>query len=77
MTTIEHASPDTSRKVADPSPTDMVTHELLCITRANHIPVIGVYETTPVPRYDYESWMLAEVRALTNAVTHGTSAPKM
>ena len=32
------------------------------------VPVVGVYETMPTPGYDYQSWMLAEVNALTKAV---------
>ena len=28
---------------------------------------MGVYETMPAPGYDYQSWMLAEVQALTKA----------
>ena len=31
------------------------------------VPVVGVYETMPVPGYDYQSWMLAEVSALLKA----------
>ena len=34
------------------------------------MPVVGVYETMP-PGYDYQSWMLAEVRALERAVVDG------
>jgi len=37
--------------------------------------VAGVYETMPVPGYDYQSWMLAEVRALDKAVAAKVSAP--
>ena len=36
--------------------------------RAARIPVVGVYETMPMPGYDYQSWMLAEVDALQQAV---------
>jgi zinc/manganese transport system substrate-binding protein len=32
------------------------------------IPIVGVYETMPVPGYNYQSWMLAEVNALRKAV---------
>ena len=28
------------------------------------VPVVGVYETMPTPGYDYQSWMLAEVKAI-------------
>jgi zinc/manganese transport system substrate-binding protein len=36
------------------------------------IPVVGVSETMP-PGYDYQTWMLAETRAIQAAVAHGTS----
>ncbi|HVA09851.1 MAG TPA: zinc ABC transporter substrate-binding protein [Acidimicrobiales bacterium] len=38
-----------------------------------HVPIVGVYETMPTPGYDYQTWMLAEVRAITAALTLGTS----
>jgi zinc/manganese transport system substrate-binding protein len=37
------------------------------------VPVVGVYETMPVPGYDYQSWMMAEVKAIQEAVTTGRS----
>ena len=37
------------------------------------VPVVGVYETMPTPGYDFQSWMMAEVRAIRAAVTSGTS----
>ena len=37
------------------------------------IPVVGVYETMPTPGYNYQTWMLAEVAAISAAVHHGTS----
>jgi zinc/manganese transport system substrate-binding protein len=57
--------------------TDTVTQSLLAIARQHHIPVVGVYETMPTPGYDYQTWMTAEVRALINALAHGTSAPTL
>lgn len=39
----------------------------------NKVPVVGVYETMPTPGYNYQSWMLAEVQAIQNAVEHGKS----
>jgi zinc/manganese transport system substrate-binding protein len=53
--------------------TDPLTDSLITLAEQNHIPVVGVYETMPVPGYDYQSWMLAEVRDLTKAVTSGVS----
>jgi zinc/manganese transport system substrate-binding protein len=57
--------------------TDSLTESLLALAHQNKIPVVGVYETMPTPGYDYQSWMLAEVRALHNALANGTSAPKL
>jgi zinc/manganese transport system substrate-binding protein len=37
------------------------------------VPVVGVYETMPTPGYDYQSWMLAEERAIEKAVEDGVS----
>ncbi len=57
--------------------TDTLTQSLVALAHANGIPVVGVYETMPTPGYDYQSWMLAEVHALTDALAHGTSAPRL
>ena len=53
--------------------TDALTASLLQLARAEHIAVVGVYETMPQPGYDYQSWMLAETQALQAAVAHGLS----
>ncbi len=37
------------------------------------VPIVGVYETMPTPGYDYQSWMMAEVEAIQNAVSHDVS----
>jgi zinc/manganese transport system substrate-binding protein len=44
-------------------------------TTAEHagVPVVGVYETMPTPGYDYQTWMLAEVKAIQAAVSSKTS----
>jgi zinc/manganese transport system substrate-binding protein len=39
--------------------------------------VVGVYETMPVPGYDYQSWVLAEVKALQRAVADGVSTERL
>jgi zinc/manganese transport system substrate-binding protein len=57
--------------------TDSVTESFLAAARRNHIPVVGVYETMPTPGYDYQSWMLAEVRALERAVADGASTESL
>jgi zinc/manganese transport system substrate-binding protein len=53
--------------------TDPLTQGFVADARGSHVPVVGVYETMPTPGYDYQSWMLAEVQALTRAVAQGTS----
>jgi zinc/manganese transport system substrate-binding protein len=40
------------------------------------VPVVGVYETMPAG-YDYQSWMLAEVHAIDQAVTSKISTEKL
>jgi hypothetical protein len=49
--------------------TDSLTESFIKLAEENGIPVVGVYETMPTPGYDYQSWMLAEVSALDNAMT--------
>ena len=44
--------------------TDTLTESFITLARQNNIPVVGVYETMPVPGYDYQSWMLTEVQDL-------------
>ncbi|MGC9220772.1 MAG: metal ABC transporter solute-binding protein, Zn/Mn family [Solirubrobacteraceae bacterium] len=56
-----------NRQVTDPT-----TETFLAQAEAAHVPVVGVYETMPLG-YNYQHWMLAEVRALRNAVAHGIS----
>jgi zinc/manganese transport system substrate-binding protein len=53
--------------------TDPLTESLITLAQQNDIPVVGVYETMPVPGYDYQSWMLAEVQDLQKAVTEKVS----
>jgi zinc/manganese transport system substrate-binding protein len=53
--------------------TDSLTESFITAAKANGIPVVGVYETMPEPGYGYQSWMLAEVQALANAMTHHVS----
>jgi zinc/manganese transport system substrate-binding protein len=49
--------------------TDTLTESFITLAQQNGIPVVGVYETMPVPGFDYQSWMLTEVQDLTKAVT--------
>jgi zinc/manganese transport system substrate-binding protein len=48
--------------------TDTLTESFITLAQQNGIPVVGVYETMPVPGYDYQSWMLTEVQDLQKAV---------
>jgi zinc/manganese transport system substrate-binding protein len=56
---------------------DSLTESFLRTARQYGIPVVGVYETMPVPGYDYQSWMLAEVHALQKAVADKVSTQKL
>jgi zinc/manganese transport system substrate-binding protein len=57
--------------------TDSLTATFLATAQRNGIPVVGVYETMPVPGYDYQSWMLAEVNALRKAVADKISTERL
>ncbi len=52
--------------------TDSLTRTFLSEAAASGIPVVGLYETMPL-HYSYQSWMLAEMRALQQAVADGVS----
>ncbi len=52
--------------------TDSITQTFLAIAGQSGVPVVGMYETMP-PAYTYQSWMLAETRALQSALEDGTS----
>ena len=57
--------------------TDSLTESFKEAAKRAGIPVVGVYETMPTPGYQYQSWMLAEVKALEKAVAHGASTEKL
>jgi zinc/manganese transport system substrate-binding protein len=57
--------------------TDSVTEGFLTEAARAGVPVVGVYETMPTPGYDYQSWMMAEVRALEEAVSQKISTRKL
>jgi len=57
--------------------TDTLTNSFRLLALKEGIPVVGVYETMPVPGYDYQSWMLAEVDALRKAVADKVSTQKL
>jgi zinc/manganese transport system substrate-binding protein len=54
-----------------------VTTSMRQTALAAGVPVVGVYETMPSPGYDYQSWMLAEVRALDKAVADKISTQRL
>jgi zinc/manganese transport system substrate-binding protein len=56
--------------------TDSLTRTFLNEATADHIPVVGLYETMPL-HYSYQSWMLAETRALQRAVAAGASTTSL
>jgi zinc/manganese transport system substrate-binding protein len=53
--------------------TDALTQSFITLAEQNHIPVVGVYETMPVPGYDYQTWMQTEVQDLGKAVADKVS----
>ncbi len=57
--------------------TDPLTESFSKEASGNGIPVVGVYETMPTPGYSYQSWMLAELKALERAITEKTSTRKL
>jgi zinc/manganese transport system substrate-binding protein len=57
--------------------TDSLTQSFLQAAKRAGVPVVGVYETMPAPGYDYQSWMLAEVRALRRAITEKVSTQEL
>ncbi len=52
---------------------DALTSSVRLIAQRNAVPVVAVYETMPTPGYDYQTWMLAEVHAIQDAVADGVS----
>jgi zinc/manganese transport system substrate-binding protein len=57
--------------------TDSLTDSFLAEAKQNGVPVVGVYETMPTPGYDYQTWMLAEVKALERAVANKALTQKL
>jgi zinc/manganese transport system substrate-binding protein len=57
--------------------TDSLTESFISLAKENDVPVVGVYETMPVPGYDYQSWMLAEIHDLQQAVATKKSTEKL
>jgi zinc/manganese transport system substrate-binding protein len=57
--------------------TDSLTESIRQIALSAGVPVVGVYETMPVPGYDYQTWMMAELNAIQKAITTGASTQKL
>jgi zinc/manganese transport system substrate-binding protein len=55
---------------------DSLTATIRQTAMRSNVPVVGVYETMP-GGYDFQSWMLAEVNAIQEAVTTGRSTQKL
>jgi len=56
---------------------DSLTSLLRVDAQRAGIPVVGVYETMPTPGYDYQTWMLAEVRDIQRAVADKVSTEQL
>ncbi|MFT3865751.1 MAG: zinc ABC transporter substrate-binding protein [Solirubrobacterales bacterium] len=56
--------------------TDSITEKFLESAGDNGVPVVGVYETMPTG-YTYQRWMMAELKALEEAVADGKSTEKL
>jgi len=54
-----------------------VTISLRDLAKKSHVPVVAVYETMPTPGFDYQTWMIAEIDALTNALAHHRSTTSL
>jgi zinc/manganese transport system substrate-binding protein len=52
---------------------DALTSSFRSAALSDGVPVVGVYETMPTPGYNYQSWMVAEVNAIREAVANGKS----
>jgi zinc/manganese transport system substrate-binding protein len=50
-----------------------VTISLRDLAKSSHVPIVAVYETMPVPGYDFQTWMQAEIAAMTKALTSRAS----
>ncbi len=46
-----------------------VTLSVRSLAQRDHVPVVAVYETMPSGGYDYQTWMAAELAAITKALT--------
>jgi zinc/manganese transport system substrate-binding protein len=56
---------------------DALTTSIRQTAQRAGVPIVGVYETMPMPGYRYQSWMLAEVRAIQRAVADKISTQRL
>jgi len=56
--------------------TDSITEKFLESAARNGVPVVGVYETMPTG-YTYQRWMMAELKALEEAIGNGKSTEEL
>jgi zinc/manganese transport system substrate-binding protein len=56
---------------------DSLTSSIRDTAQRAGVPVVGVYETMPTPGYDFQSWMMAEVKAIEKAVTAKISTQRL
>jgi zinc/manganese transport system substrate-binding protein len=54
-----------------------VTVAMRSLAESSNVPVVAVYETMPTPGFDYQTWMLAEIAALTKALTSHISTKEL
>jgi zinc/manganese transport system substrate-binding protein len=57
--------------------TDSITAKYLALAKADHVPVVGVYETMPTDGFTYQTWMEAEFAAVDRAIDTGKSTVKL
>jgi zinc/manganese transport system substrate-binding protein len=56
---------------------DSLTTSIRETAKKAHVPVVGVYETMPTPGFDYQTWMLAETKAIEAAVASHKSTKNL
>ncbi len=56
---------------------DSLTTSLRQVAKRSRVPVVGVYETMPTPGFNYQTWMLAETKAIESAVVSHRSTQKL
>jgi zinc/manganese transport system substrate-binding protein len=57
--------------------TDTLTQSFINAAKAAGVPIVGVYETMPTPGYTYQTWMLAEAKAVYAALSKRVSTVRL